>query len=90
MEVELGTKVKDKLTGFKGVATARCEYLSGCVRYEITPAQLKDGIPQEEYWLDEQRVIPIGRTTKKETSEEPPGGPGNHPTKRNPPSLGGY
>ena len=35
--IELGTKVTDTVSGFKGVATARYTYLNGCVRYEVTP-----------------------------------------------------
>lgn len=93
MEVELGSKIKDSVTGFKGITTARCVYINGCVQYEITPTALKDGVPQKEYWLDEKRVILI--PTKKKISIPSPkskyqGGPANHPTKKNPPSLAGY
>lgn len=103
MDVKLGTKVKDSITGFVGFATARCEYINGCVQFEITPEELKDGIPQKEYWLDEQRVESI----EEEVTKKPPrnrkclsdytsfgtgkkGGPQNNPTKSNPPSLAGY
>ena len=67
MEVDLGSKVKDKVTGFKGVAVARCVYLNGCVQFEIEPLQLKDGVPQKSYWLDEQRVVSSTEVEKKET-----------------------
>ena len=96
MDVKLGTKVKDSVTGFVGFATARCVYLNGCVQFEITPEELKDGVPQKEYWLDEQRV----ELVKKEVTKKPSsifsasastkGGPQNNPTKSNPPSLAGY
>lgn len=89
MEVELGSKVEDAITGFKGVVTARCKYINGCVQYEITPTTLKVGVPQKEYWLDEKRVIIIGKAGKKKIAKSP-GGPANHPTKKNPPSLAGY
>ncbi len=97
MEVELGSKVKDKITGFKGVAVARCVYLNGCVQFEIEPSQLKDGVPQKSYWLDEQRVILILKI-KSTTKTKPKhkihfsmgGGPQNNPTKKSPPSLAGY
>lgn len=88
MEVELGSKIKDEVTGFKGIATARCEYMNGCIQYEITPTQLKDGVPQKVYWIDKQRIILL---IKKESSEKKrPGGPANHPTKKDPPTLAGY
>ncbi len=98
MEVELGSKVTDKITGFKGVAVARCVYLNGCVQFEIEPVQLKDGVPQKSIWLDEPRVILIPK--RKSTTDKKPKdfvnrpvrrfGPQNHPTKKSPPSLAGY
>lgn len=34
---KLGLKAKDKITGFEGIITARCEYLTGCNQYCLTP-----------------------------------------------------
>ena len=39
--IELGEKVKDKVTGFVGIATSRVDYLNGCVQYGITPKMKK-------------------------------------------------
>jgi hypothetical protein len=33
-EIKLGDYVRDKLTGFKGVAVARTEFVNGCVQFE--------------------------------------------------------
>lgn len=96
MEVELGSKVKDKITGFRGVAVARCVYLNGCVQFEIEPTQLKDGVPQKSFWLDEPRVIAIPKrklSAKKKDyvlQSKARFGPQNHPSKKSPPSLAGY
>jgi hypothetical protein len=68
--VKLGDKVKDSLTGFEGVATARTEYLYGCVHVCVTPTGLKDGKPIESQWFDEQRIDPA--------SVAGDGGPGDH------------
>ena len=95
-EVELGSKVKDKITGFRGVAVARCVYLNGCVQFEIEPLQLKDGVPQKSFWLDEPRVIAITKKTPTKKAKDfvnrPRArfGPQNHPDRRQPPSLAGY
>lgn len=35
-KIKLGDKVKDKISGLTGVATARCEFLNGCVQYTIS------------------------------------------------------
>lgn len=37
--IKLGDKVKDVVTGYTGIATARHEYLNGCVQITVTPMQ---------------------------------------------------
>jgi hypothetical protein len=54
--IKLGSMVRDTLTGFKGMATARTEWLYGCARIGIEPTELKDGKPIDAQWFDEQRV----------------------------------
>ncbi len=54
--VNLGSRVRDSLTGFEGVAIARISHLYGCVHIAILPTELKDGSPQKERIFDEQRV----------------------------------
>lgn len=96
-EIKLGSKVKDVLTGFVGFATARCEYINGCIQYEVTPKELKDGTIQKPLWMDEQRLGTVGKKAAKtrklpDSSWKPGrrGGPQNKPTREHPPSLGGY
>jgi len=98
--IAFGTKVKDSVTGFVGFVTARCEYMNGCVQYEVTPRTLKDGVPQKEYWLDEQRVVEVVKKMPKPTTKVVPafkptiprqfGGAQNHPKRHTPPSLAGH
>jgi hypothetical protein len=75
--VKLGTKVKDSITGFEGIATSRTEYLYGCVRVCVEPQGLHDGKPIDPMFFDEQRL------------EEQPtaisGGPGDVPGARSVP-----
>lgn len=52
--IELGKKYRDNISGFEGVATARFEYLTGCIRYCLESGG-KDGKP-EEWIFDEQRL----------------------------------
>ncbi len=69
--IELGKKYKDSITGLEGIATARTEYMFGCVRILLEGKKLKsDGTPNE-LWFDEQRLVP-----KAKTKKEPPGGLG--------------
>lgn len=52
--IELGARIKDRVSGWEGTATARYEYLNGCERYEISGAD-KDGKP-EGYIFDVQQI----------------------------------
>jgi hypothetical protein len=54
--VKLGDRVRDKISGFEGIAAARTEYLNGCVRITVEPEGLHDGKPVEAQWFDEQQV----------------------------------
>ena len=56
MVIKLGEKVRDSISGFSGIATARAEYLFGCVRVLIEPTALVDGKLAEGEWFDEQRL----------------------------------
>ena len=45
--INLGDKVKCKITGLTGTAVARCEFLNGCVQFKVQPRFVKDGKPAE-------------------------------------------
>ena len=53
---ELCKRAKDKITGFEGIITARCEFLTGCSRYCIQPTVLKDGKPLDSIYFDEAQI----------------------------------
>lgn len=55
MKIELGDKVKDKITGFTGIATGRAEYLTGCVRFMVERA----GKDSKAEWYDEGRLVQL-------------------------------
>jgi len=71
--MKLGDYVKDKITGFEGVAVARAEYLNGCIFIQVQPVGLKDGKIIESEWIDEQRIT--------EDSQATVGGPQSRPPK---------
>lgn len=54
--IELGQKVKDRITGFEGVVTGRCNYISGCDQALVTPPVDKDGKHVDAHWFDIQRL----------------------------------
>jgi len=58
--VEVGDEVKDQITGFKGIAMARTNFLYGCVRIEVQPQKLKaDKNIEESVYFDETQLIVI-------------------------------
>ena len=63
--IPLGSKIKDNITGYQGIATARVTHLYGCVHIAIQPQELKDGIPQKERLFDEQRIQIIERAERE-------------------------
>ena len=57
--IQLGRTYKDKITGFKGIATGFVTYISGCNQAMLAPLA-KDGAFVESQWFDEQRLISVG------------------------------
>lgn len=52
----LGLKVRDKVTGFEGVATSIDFDLYGCVQVIVQPPIDKDGKRQDSLWFDIKRL----------------------------------
>lgn len=52
----LGLKVKDSVTGFKGVVTGLCFDLYGCIQAVVTPPVDKDGKTFDGRWFDITRL----------------------------------
>ena len=70
MVIQLGDKVKDKITGFIGIAIAKTEYLNGCIQYMVIP-KMKRGVDKlpEEVGIDEEQLEVIEKKIKiKKTS----------------------
>lgn len=62
MENLLGFRCRDKATGFEGVATARSEFLNGCIRYSLEALRegkvITEGFDETSLEVvDEQRVV---------------------------------
>lgn len=57
--IELGDEVKDTITGFKGIATGRTDWLHGCSRIGIQSQSLIEGKPTEAQWFDEQQCVVV-------------------------------
>lgn len=84
MAVKLGSKVRDSLTGFEGIAVARTEWLYGCSRVGVESTVLKDGKPIGTEWFDEQRCELVEEMKPKVSpqSSATSGGPQKDPTRQ--------
>jgi len=58
---KLGQLAQDIITGFKGIITARCDYITGCNQYSLA-GEAKDNKPAEYQWFDETRMKIVGET----------------------------
>ncbi len=59
--IELGQKVKDLVTGFEGIVTAKAEYLNGCVQYCVMPTQTEKGKRPDGEYVDEGQLKVISQ-----------------------------
>jgi len=78
-KIKFGDKVRDKLTGFEGIVTARIQYIYGCIQYEVKPTIDEDGNQRKHDWIDENQLEIIkdnGRTKKDKPIH---GGMRSHP-----------
>jgi len=67
MKINLGDKVKDCVTGFKGIAVGRTTWLHGCDRIIVQPEGVnKEGKTYENQSFDEPQLELISKKKKKE------------------------
>lgn len=52
----LGYTATDRITGFKGIITGFCAYVTGCSQYLLQPRMDAKGHIEESRWFDEQRL----------------------------------
>lgn len=83
--IELGQTVRDKVTGFTGIATAKIEYLNGCLQFHVRPkmATPKKGeapkYPEGKY-IDVEQLDVVGKSKiKLNERPEPAGGVREYP-----------
>lgn len=53
MGIKLGQEVRDRITGFKGIATVKMEFLNGCRRFAVQPKVDKKGEVPDDKSFDE-------------------------------------
>lgn len=73
MQVVLGGTYQDRVTGFKGICTGICDYISGCSQALLNPRVGKDGAIKESCWFDVQRLNLCKVKVMTLNNEETPG-----------------
>lgn len=56
MAIELGDRVRDKMTGLAGIAIGVTNWIYGCRRIVVQPEEAKDGKPAETFCVDEPQL----------------------------------
>jgi len=69
--IKLRQKVRDKITGFEGITTARIEYDNGCIQFCVKPKMTEPGKMPEGQYIDVEQLVFI---KEGETIDSRPGG----------------
>ena len=86
VNVQLGDKARDTVSGFSGICVARTEWLNGCWRMTLQPQALdKDGKPQEAATFDDFQLEVLTPKSQPVGSKKT-GGPRDAPARANDPS----
>jgi len=82
--INLGDRVKSKITGFTGIAVSRAEFLNGCIRFQVQPETLKDGKQLESEWVDDVELQVETTGVHQLPERKRPGGPHPNPERSRP------
>lgn len=79
-KVQLGDYAFDMITRFQGYCVARTEWLFGCSRVGLQNDEMKDGVPNEPQWFDENQLKvkhenPLKIDNEKQEDSRKRGGP---------------
>lgn len=72
--VKLGDEVKEIITGFSGIAVAKCEWLNGCVRVTVQPRRLDAGKVVSSETFDQEQLSVVAAGAVKIEKEQKTGG----------------
>ena len=74
MKINLGDRVKDKVTGFVGIAIGRTEWLNGCTRITVQPEKLIGGKIVDTSCFDEPQLVVV-KAKQVDVGPKDTGGP---------------
>jgi len=68
--IEHGDRVKDKISGLKGIVVGITTWLYGCRRISVQPESAKDNRPADMFVVDEPQLILLKKTVIAPISSE--------------------
>jgi len=74
-EMKLGDRMKDRISGFEGIAVAYSCWLNGCERFCLQPPTDKNGKLLEAEWVDVSQLRVVKREAFKIPKQKGLGGP---------------
>lgn len=88
-KVELGDRVKDRITGLTGIAVGKTEWLYGCTRILIQPEETKDGKQVDTSYIDEPQLVVVdkGAIERPESAKNEDAGDRPHGPREDPPRM---
>lgn len=60
-EIAFEREYRDRITGFVGICTGFCRYVSGCDQVLLQPKVGPDNKKAEGVWFDDERLIDVER-----------------------------
>ena len=78
MKIQLGDEVKDPITGFKGIAVIRHNYLQGCDRISVIGKATTDKPEPPELSFDEPQLVVTKERKFVGNGDTEKGGPARH------------
>ena len=74
-KIQLGDKVRDRVTGFEGVVIGGTQWHTGCTTYGVKPLALKDSAPIDAVWIDEIQLEIVKKAFVEFSGPKDQGGP---------------
>lgn len=71
MQVELGDRIKDRISGLKGICTSITHWLNGCVRVGLQPEKADGGKIPDSVYFDQEQVEVVKKGVHKASILKP-------------------
>jgi len=79
-DINLGDKVVDTVTGLKGTAITKIEFLNGCIQFQVQPKGItSEGKIMESEYIDQQQLELVSKPKVKKEKSNTGGGFRSYP-----------